>query len=165
MFLALQSLLPTTCPTARRALLATDDQGNPGSNPRPKGEWGSSPPLSYAKSYAKPLKIRPNVRFKACVKGGYRRRIPRVEKLGRPKFSDGTRTSLSQPLKPATRHVVSRKTRIPYSTVRSMRERSAITRGERTRRLTSQRLNVDPLPPKSSRFWHFKTTGPPDNDH
>ena len=48
-----------------------DNLGNPRSNPTPRGEWGSSPPLSYAK----PLKIRPNVRFKACVKSRCRRRM------------------------------------------------------------------------------------------
>src|SRR5260370_21933504 len=70
MFLAMQSPLPTTCPTARQALLAKRIIRDIGLKPHANGGVGIFTPSSYAKS----LHIRPNVRFKACITGGYLRR-------------------------------------------------------------------------------------------
>jgi hypothetical protein len=54
---------------------------------------------------------------------------------------------------------------MPYSTKRSMRERLAITRGERTRRPTPQRLNVAPPPAKVLKVLPFQNNGPPYSDY
>ena len=78
------------------------------------------------------------------TKAGLERARAKGKILGRPKFSDGDRNKLIAALKTGDSwHVVSRKTRIPYSTVKKHARKLGYERRELSRRSRPQKAGMD----------------------